>query len=168
MNNKVKNIGIKNRTYYLFDDIININNFDSNNIKIDEKSNKHIIIYYIRYVAIKYSKCVRINGVNPLYLIFSKINGYFEDIHTNKYLELVPTNESTEKIKKYEELWSKIRNLIASITENSDHYDKEYLKIKFNSDEKLSINKTTEITSMIIVVRAIFLKNSKYFRHVVV
>ena len=38
MSNKVKDIDIKNRTYYFFDDIINIKKFDPNNIKIDEKS----------------------------------------------------------------------------------------------------------------------------------
>ena len=59
-------------------------------------------------MTIKDSKYVKINSVNPLYLIFSKVNGYFEEINENKYLTLVPTNESKEKIKKYEELWSKI------------------------------------------------------------
>ena len=47
-------------------------------------------------------------------------------------LTLVPTNESNEIIKKYEELWNKIRDLIRSITENSDDYDKKYMKIKVN------------------------------------
>ena len=47
MSNKVKDINIKNRAYYFFNDIINIENFDSNNIKIDENSNKNILIYYI-------------------------------------------------------------------------------------------------------------------------
>ena len=49
---------------------------------------------------IKDSKYVNINSVNPLYLIFRKVNGYFEEINGNKYLTLVPTNESKEKIKK--------------------------------------------------------------------
>ena len=53
MSNKVKDIDIKNRTYYIFNDIINIKNFDSNNIKIDEKSYKHFFVYYIGYVTIK-------------------------------------------------------------------------------------------------------------------
>ena len=74
----------------------------------------------------------------------------------NKYLALVPTNESKEKIKKYEELRSKIRYLIRSRTKNSDDYDKKYIKIKLNSDDELPICKTTEISSMIIVVRAVF------------
>ena len=61
------------------------------------------------------------------------MNGYFEETNGNKYLTLFPANESKEKIKRYEELWSKIRDLIFSITKNSDDYDEKYMKIKFNS-----------------------------------
>ena len=76
MSNKFKDIDIKNRTYYLFDDIINIKNFDSNKIEIGEKSYKNILIYYNGYVIIKNSIYVKIN-VNPLYLIINKVKGYF-------------------------------------------------------------------------------------------
>ena len=48
-------------------------------------------------------------------------------------------------IEKYEELWSKIRDLIRSITKNSDDYDHQYMKIKFNSEDKLSLKKAIEI-----------------------
>ena len=109
---------------------------------------------------IKDLKYVKITGVNPLYLSFSKVKGYLKEINTNKYLTLVPTNESKEKIKKYEELWSKIRHLIGSITKNSDDYDEKYMKIKFNSDDKLPLNKTIEIPSMII---AVFHENKEYY-----
>ena len=68
MSNKVKDINIKNRTYYFFNDIINIENFNPNDIKIDEKSYKNIRIYYIGYVTIK--EYVKIYSVNPLHLIF--------------------------------------------------------------------------------------------------
>ena len=97
MSNKVKDIDIKNHTCYFFDDIINIKSFDPNNIKIDERSYKNILIYYIGYVTIKESKYVKFNSVNPLYLIFSKVNGYFEAISKSKYLALVPTNETKQK-----------------------------------------------------------------------
>ena len=53
MSNKVKDINIKNQTYYFFNDIINIEHFDLNNIKIDKKSYKNVLIYYIEYVTIK-------------------------------------------------------------------------------------------------------------------
>ena len=56
------------------------------------------------------------NSVSSLYLIFSKVNGYFEETNKGTYLTLVPTNESKEKNKKYEALWIKIRDLIRSIT----------------------------------------------------
>ena len=79
---------------------------------------------------IKDPKYVKINIVNPLYLII-RVNGYFEEINKSKYLTLVPTNDSKEKIKKYEELWSKIRYLFTSMTKNSDNYDEKYMKIKF-------------------------------------
>ena len=100
MSNKVKDIDIKYGTYYFFNNIINIKNSDSNKIKMDEKSYKNILIYYVGYVTIKDLKYVKINTVYPLYLIFSKVNGYFEEIKGNKYLTLVTTNESKEKIKK--------------------------------------------------------------------
>ena len=45
---------------------------------------------------------MKINSANPLYLMLNRINGYFEEINGNKYLTLVPTNESREKIKKCE------------------------------------------------------------------
>ena len=56
-------------------------------------------------------------------------------------IQLVPTNESKENIKKYEELWSKIRDLFRLITKNSDNYDEKRMKIKFNSDHELLLNK---------------------------
>ena len=98
MSNIIKDTNIKNHTYYLFDDIINTEEIDPNNIKIDEKSYKNILIYNIVYVTIK--KDLKIYSANPLYLIFDKVNRYFEEINGNKYLTLVPTNESKEKLKK--------------------------------------------------------------------
>ena len=72
---------------------------DPNNIKIDENSYIGILLFHIAYVTIKDLKYVKINSVNPLYLIFNKVNGYFEEINGNKYLNLAPTNETKEKIK---------------------------------------------------------------------
>ena len=77
---------------------------------------------------IKDLKYVKNNSVNPLYIIINKVNEYFEEINGNKYLTLVPTNESKEKIKKYK----KIRKLIRSITQNSNDYDEKYMKIKLD------------------------------------
>ena len=77
----------------------------------------------------QHSKYVKVNSVTRLYLIFSKVNGQFEEINKNKYLMLVDTNESQKLIAKYEELWSKIRDLIRSITKNLDDQNEKYIKI---------------------------------------
>ena len=94
------------------------------------------------------------------------MNGYFEEINGLKYLTLVPSHESKEKIKKYEKLWIKIRDLIRSITKNADDYDEKHMKNKFDSDGNLPSNKTIEIPIVTIVVWAIFHGNNKYYPQV--
>ena len=69
------------------------------------------------------------NSENPLYLIINKINGFFDESNGNKRVTLVPADESNNTLKKYEELRSKIRYLVRSITNNSDNYDEKYMKI---------------------------------------
>ena len=76
---KVKQIEIKNRTYYFYNDIINIEEFDSNLLKIDKKSYKDIDIYYIGYITIKkIDDCENIYNVNPSYSIIGKLDGHIE------------------------------------------------------------------------------------------
>ena len=70
MNNKIKDIRIKNHTYYIFNNIINIKIFEPDKIKTDGKSYKNILFYCIGYVTIKYSKYVKISSVN-LYTLLS-------------------------------------------------------------------------------------------------
>ena len=74
--------------------------------------------------------------------MFKKKNGYFEEINENKYLTLVPSNENKEKIKKYEELWIKVRDLIRSVTKKLDGYDEKYFMFKLDLADKLPLNKT--------------------------
>ena len=121
---------------------------------------KNILIYYTEYVTIK--EYVKSYSVNPLYLVFR--NGYFEEIDKSKYLTLVPTNKSKEK--KYEELWSKIRDLIRSIAKSFVDHDEKYIRIKFNLDDELPLNKTIEVSTLTIVVRATFLGNNNYYPQV--
>ena len=92
MSNNVKEINTENHTHNFLDYIINIKDFDPNNIKIDEKSYKNIFIYYVGYV--KNKKYIEIYSVNPLCLIFTYVIQYFEEINESKYLMPVPTNEN--------------------------------------------------------------------------
>ena len=73
----VKQIEIKNRTYHFYNDIINIEELDSNLLKIGKKSYKDIDIYYIGYITIKtIDDCQNIYSINPLYLIIGKVDGH--------------------------------------------------------------------------------------------
>ena len=93
---QIKEINIKNCTYYFFNDMINIKNFDPNKIKIDTSSYKNTIIYYIGYITIKNLSYAKINSVNPLYFIINKADGYIKKSNRNKYLNLVSTNKNKE------------------------------------------------------------------------
>ena len=91
-----KDIDIKIPTYYFFNDIINIKDFDPNNIKKDEKSYKNILLYNIGSVKIK-KKPKKNFSKNAFYLILGKENGYFEEINGNKCLTLVPLIKAEKK-----------------------------------------------------------------------
>ena len=74
---KVKQIEIKNRIYYFYNEMINLKNFDSNFLKIDKKHCKGINIYYTGYITIKkICDCENIHSVNPLYLLVNHASGY--------------------------------------------------------------------------------------------
>ena len=83
----IKQINIKNRTYYFYNDIIDIESFDSNMLKLDKKSYKDLDVYDIGYVTIKeIGSGYDINSVNPLYLRIDNASGYIEEINQDKYL----------------------------------------------------------------------------------
>ena len=111
----IKEIKIKSWTYYFFDDMINIKDFDRNLLKIDKKSYKNIYIYYIGNTTLKNSYYVKINNVNPLYLIISEANGYVKERNGSKYLVFDSANENNEVLKKYNELWEEIKNEVETI-----------------------------------------------------
>ena len=97
---KVKQIEIKNRTYYFYNDMINLKNFESNLLKIDKKHYKGIDIYYIGYITIKkIGDCENIYSVNPLYLIIGKVDGHIEEKNGSKYLVFDSTDENKEVLK---------------------------------------------------------------------
>ena len=92
-------MGNKHHTFYFFNNLINIENFSLNDTQINASSNKNIL------------------GVNTLNLIFkSKLIKVF---NVSSYYW------KQRKIKKYEELWSKIKDLIRSIIKISDDYDEK-------------------------------------------
>ena len=140
----IKQSNIKNRTYYFFNDMINIKNFDLSLIETDRKSYKNIGIYYTGYITIKsISDHENINSVNPLYLIIGNVDGYIEENNGNKYLTFAPTDKNRKVLEKYTKLWDEIKYHIQTRNvEKSGEYEKDYMKIKFNSDDDLPLNIT--------------------------
>ena len=105
---QTKELNIKNQTYYYFNDINNIKNSQSNLLRIDQKSHRHIDIYYINYDTVKnFSNCKNIRSVN-LYLLIYSATGYFKEKNSKKYVII----DSTEK---YDEVFSGIISEIKTI-----------------------------------------------------
>ena len=93
----VKQINIKNGTYYFYNDIIDLESLKSNLLKIDKKSYKGISSSNIGYITIKkIDDCENIYSVNPLYLRITHANGYIEEKGMNKYLVFDSTDENKE------------------------------------------------------------------------
>ena len=120
---EMKQINIENRTYYSYNDQIDLNDFDVKLFKVDKKDYNEIDIYYIwhllhidiyyiyhTYVTVKkVGNCKNINSVNPLYLMIDEMIGHFEEKNENKYLVLDDVNENKEVSKKYEEVWEGVK-----------------------------------------------------------
>ena len=107
---KVKQINVKNRTYYFHNDQINLKDFDVRLLKVDKKNYKEINIYYTGYMTVKkIANRNNINSVNPLYLMINEMINISEEKYENKYLVLVDVDENKEVSKKYEEVWDRIK-----------------------------------------------------------
>ena len=140
---EVKQINIKNRTYYFYNDMINIKNFESNMLKIDKKHYKGINIYYIRCITIK-----RIDDYENIY----SVN---------------PWDENKEPLRKYADLWNGIKNKIEAINDiGKNNYEKVCVKIKFNSDNDFPLNKPVKFYAMTIIIRSVFEEDGNLYPQV--
>ena len=147
--------------------MINLKNFDPNLLKIDKKSYKNIGIYNIGYITIKQiDEYESIYSVNPFHLQVNQANGYIEEKNGNKYLIFDTTDENKELQKKYKDVWNGIKNKINTINSGEFDYEKNYTKIKFNSDDGLPLNKRLKFHAMAIVIRSVFEEDSKLYPHV--
>ena len=133
-------------------------------MKIDKKSYKSINIYNIGYVTHTHTKsnCMNINSVNPFHLGITRANGYIEEKDSNKYLVFDSTDENKELLKNYNDVFNGIRGKIKEINNNECDYAKEYMKIKFNSDDDLLLNKSLKFRLITITIRHIFEADGKF------
>ena len=96
-------------------------------------------MYYIGYITTK--EKYKINSVNPLYSLVHKIDDFTEEKGGSKYLNITLTDSNSKVLKKYAEIWSGIKDQIEKINgSKSGEYGKDYMKIKFNSDDNLPLS----------------------------
>ena len=109
---EVKQINIKNRTYYFYNDRIDLKDFDAKLLQIDKKDYKEIDTYYIDFVTVKkIANCNNINSVNLVYLMIDEMTGHLEEKNENKYLVLDDVDESKDVPKKFGKVLKKIETI---------------------------------------------------------
>ena len=144
--------------------MINIEDFDPNLLKIDKKWYKKINIYYTGYIARKDSAYVKINSVNLSYLVISEVLGHIREKTGSKYLVFDSADENKEVLKKYIWLWYVIKNKIETINESKKvEYGKDFMKIKFDTDDNLPLNKTLKLHNMTIIITSVFEEHDKIY-----
>ena len=121
--------------------------------------------YWIYYNK-KIGHCENIYSVNPLYLCITHASGYIEEINENKYLIFDSIDENKELLKKYNDVFNGIRNKIKKISGDECDYEKDYMKIKFNSDDDLPLKKPLKFHNMTITIRFVFKEDGKLYPQV--
>ena len=131
-------------------------------LKLGKKSSIDISIYYIGYVTKKPE--YDINCGNLLYLLIGKLDGFIEEKEGSKYLNISLTYNNNDVLIKYAEVWSRIKDQIKKINDGSvGEYGKDYMKIKFDFDDNLPLNKILKFRILTIITRNTFEKDCKYY-----
>ena len=141
--------------------------------QICEKSTKNItkILIFITWDTLKLKKiddCESIYSVNPLYLLVNHVNGYIEEKNGNKHFVFDDSvNEKKELLKKYADVWDGMKYKTKTINGGKENdYGKDYMKIKFNSDDDLPLNKQLKFHNMTITIRSVFEEDGKLYPQV--
>ena len=94
----------------------------------------------------------------------NRASGYIEERNRNKYLIFDSVDENKEVLKKYADVWDGIKSKIKAINGGKENdYGKDYMKIKFNSDDDLPLNKPLKFHAMTIIIRSVFEEDGKLY-----
>ena len=104
--------------------------------------------------------------MNPFYLLINLSSGYIEEKGVNKYLIFDSTDENKELLKKYNDVFNGIKNKIKEVKSTKYDCEKDYMKIKFNSDDELPLNKPLKFHLMTITVRFVFKEDGRLYPQV--
>ena len=159
----IKSLKIKTRTNYNWDDIVYINDFDSNLLDIIKRESRiDANIYYIGYVL---NPNYDYNTINPLYFIINRLIGYVEEIEgsNDKYLVVTKSMRNRKIVHSFDNIWSHIENKINPNNFNNNNKINYYDKVRFNSDIDLPTDTLIEFRSLIINVSCVNEKDGKYY-----
>ena len=122
----------------------------------------------VTYITIKkIDGYENVNSVNPLYLIIGKTDGYIEENNGKKYIVFTFTDGNKKVLAKFTKLWDEIKLLIEAIREGKKgEYEKDFSKIKFNSDDNLPLNKMLKLHMLTVIIRSVFEEDGKYYPQV--
>ena len=104
--------------------------------------------------------------MNPLYLYVNHASGYIEEKGVNKYLIFDSLDENKELLKKYKVVFNGIKGKVKEVSNDESDYEKDYMKIKFNSDDSLPLNKPLNFHNMTITIRSVLKEDSKLYPQV--
>ena len=108
-----------------------------------------------------------VNSVNSLYLMINRIFGFIEEKNGDKYLNIASVDRNSELLKKYSKVWNGIKDYIEKINNSKlGKYHKDYMKIKFNSDDDIPLNKQLIFPTITVIIRNIFEKDGKCYRQI--
>ena len=99
-------------------------------------------------------------------MLVNHASGCIKEKGVNKYLIFDSTYENKELLKKHNDAWSRIKNKIEEVSSGKCDYEKDYMKIKFNSDDDLPLNKPLKFHNMTIIIRSVFEEDSKLYPQV--
>ena len=158
----IEPLKIKTRTNYNWDDVVYINDFDSNLLEVIKRESRiGANIYYIGYVL--NPNCDH-NTINPLYFIINRLIGYVEKIEGSydKYLVVTKSMHNRKIIHSFDTIWSHIEHKINPNNFNNNNI-KDYDKLRFNSDIDLPTDTLIEFRSLVINVSCVIEKGGKYY-----
>ena len=130
--------------------------------KIDDYQNIYSV-NLLNLIVTNASGYIEEEDLNTLYLNIDHPSGYIKEKGVKKYLVLVSTDENKELLKKYSDVWNEIKNKIKEVDDSECDYEKDYMKIKFNSDDNLLLNKPLKFHNITITIRSVFKKDGKLY-----
>ena len=148
---------------FFYNDIRGLDEFDGSKIKVDKKKFNGIVIYYLGYEYKKNIKeCNVINSVNPLYLDIKDMKGKLKNGKGDNVWYLINYGDA-DVLRNFANIWKSISAKTDENTGDIVQYDKDYMKIKFESNDNLPVDNIVNMHQVTIISRSVFAQNGKFY-----